>query len=95
MNKILLIQACVRESSRTLRLARHLLARLDGAVTEVGLERAALRPLCGTVSSRLRKYGFLCETVCLSIRDIKLNTITRQKKLPRALASVWPLLRHV
>lgn len=47
MNKILLIQACVRESSRTLRLARHLLARLDGAVTEVGLERAALRPLTG------------------------------------------------
>lgn len=47
MNKVLLIQACVRESSRTLRLARHLLARLDGAVTEVDLERAALRPLNG------------------------------------------------
>jgi len=45
--------------------------------------RAALFPLCQTVSSRLRKYGFLCETVHLSIRDFELFTITRQKKLPR------------
>lgn len=45
--------------------------------------RTALRPLCETVSSRLRKYGFLCETVCLSIRDSGLNSVTRQKKLSR------------
>ena len=45
--------------------------------------RIALRPLCKTVSCRLRKYGFLCETICLSIRDSDLHTITRQKKLPR------------
>jgi len=45
--------------------------------------RAALFPLCQTVSSRLRKYGFLCETVRLSVRDFELYTITRQKKMAR------------
>ena len=44
---ILLINACVREESRTLRLTKHLLAHLDGAVTEIDLEREALRPLTG------------------------------------------------
>ena len=42
---ILLLNACVREESRTLRLAKHLLAHLDGAVTEIDMEREALRPL--------------------------------------------------
>ncbi|MBR6916541.1 MAG: DNA polymerase IV [Clostridia bacterium] len=45
--------------------------------------RAALYPLCTTVSSRLRKYAFMCETIRLSVRDFELYTITRQKKLPR------------
>ncbi len=44
--------------------------------------RAALYPLCTTVSSRLRKYGFLCRTVSLSVRDNELFTYSRQKKLP-------------
>ena len=44
--------------------------------------RAALYPLCTTVSGRLRKYGFLCRTVCLSVRDFELSCYTRQKKLP-------------
>ena len=43
----------------------------------------ALIPLCENVSSRLRKYGFLCETVQLYIRDFELHSIVRQKKLPR------------
>ncbi len=43
----------------------------------------ALLPLCSTVSSRLRKYGFLCETVQLYIRDFELHGMVRQKKLPR------------
>ncbi len=42
---ILLINACVRPESRTLRLAHHLLDRLDGEVTELDLQREALRPL--------------------------------------------------
>ena len=46
MNKqILFVNACVRPGSRTLRLARRLLAHLQGDVTEVNLEREALRPL--------------------------------------------------
>ena len=44
-NRILFVNACVRPDSRTLRLARHLLAQLEGAVTEVDLGREALRPL--------------------------------------------------
>ena len=44
---ILLINACVREGSRTLRLARRVLGYLEGAVTELDLEREALRPLTG------------------------------------------------
>ena len=44
-NRILFINACVRPGSRTLRLAKRLLAQLGGAVTEVNLGREALRPL--------------------------------------------------
>ena len=43
--QILFVNACVRPGSRTLRLARRVLAHLDGDVTEVNLEREALRPL--------------------------------------------------
>ena len=46
--------------------------------------RAALFPLCSTVSTRLRKYGFFCKTVHVAVRDAELYTITRQKKLPFA-----------
>jgi len=49
---ILLINACVREGSRTLRLAKRLLAHLEGRVTEIDLERAALRPLIGETLAR-------------------------------------------
>ena len=41
---ILLVNVCVREDSRTLRLAKHVLAHLDGHVTEINMEREALRP---------------------------------------------------
>ena len=40
----MLVNACVREESRTLRLAERVLAHLDGAVTELNLEREKLRP---------------------------------------------------
>lgn len=42
---ILLVNACVREESRTLRLAERVLAHLDGEVAEINLEREKLRPL--------------------------------------------------
>ena len=44
---ILFINACVREGSRTLRLAKRVLEHLDGQVTTLELEREALQPLCG------------------------------------------------
>ena len=37
MEKILFINACIREESRTLRLTRHLLKRLDGEIEELNL----------------------------------------------------------
>ena len=44
---IMLINACVREQSRTLRLAKRVIGSLNGSVTEIDLEREALRPLTG------------------------------------------------
>lgn len=45
MEKILFINACIRPESRTLRLTKHLLSKLDGEVEEVNLEAEAIRPL--------------------------------------------------
>ncbi len=41
----LLINACVRPESRTLRLARRVLGHLDGETAELDLQREGLRPL--------------------------------------------------
>ena len=49
---ILFVNACVREESRTLRLAKHLLARLDGRLSEIDLGREGLRPLTGETLAR-------------------------------------------
>ena len=45
MDRILFVNGCVRPDSRTLRLARRLLSRLEGQVEELKLEEAGLRPL--------------------------------------------------
>ena len=45
MGKVLFINACVRENSRTLELARYILNKLGGEVCEVNLERINLKPL--------------------------------------------------
>ena len=45
--KILLINACVREASRTLLLAKKFLSELSGEITEVELQSIALSPLDG------------------------------------------------
>ena len=45
-NKILFINACVRPSSRTEELSRHLLSGLDGEITEVNSYKKELSPLC-------------------------------------------------
>ena len=42
---ILFVNACVREGSRTKRLADHLLASIEGDVTEVFLENERIQPL--------------------------------------------------
>ena len=43
--KILFVNACVREYSRTLLLARHLLSRVPAEVTEIRLEEESMEPL--------------------------------------------------
>ncbi len=45
--KLLLINACVREQSRTLRLARHLLSKFQGQIDEVDLACEKILPLDG------------------------------------------------
>lgn len=45
MDRILLINACVRPESRTEELARHVLSRLDGSVEEVRLFDEQIPPL--------------------------------------------------
>lgn len=45
VEKILLINACIRPESRTLRMAKHLLYRLGGQVEEVNLENEAISAL--------------------------------------------------
>ena len=49
---ILLLNACVRERSRTLRLAKRVLTHLDGDLTEIVPEREALLPLTGETLAR-------------------------------------------
>lgn len=43
--------------------------------------RITLMVLCESVSARLRKYGFVCRTVQISIRDNQLHWYSRQGQL--------------
>lgn len=43
--ELLFVNACVRDASRTLELARYLLSRIPAEVTEIRLEAEALQPL--------------------------------------------------
>ena len=45
MEKILFINACVRPSSRTLDLAKHVLTKISGKVEQVNLYNEQLLPL--------------------------------------------------
>lgn len=45
MEKILFVNACVRENSRTLDIAKIVLEKLNNAYTEVNLQKTDLRPL--------------------------------------------------
>lgn len=45
MEKILFVDACVRQNSRTKLLAQHLLQKMNGDIEEVNLERENIQPL--------------------------------------------------
>lgn len=57
--KILFINACVRENSRTMLLARYLLKKLPGEITEIRLEEEKLKPL--SEYSLAKRDGLLSE----------------------------------
>lgn len=55
MDRILFINACVREDSRTKALADYLLSKLSGAATERKLDRSSAEPLYGdTLNDRMK-----------------------------------------
>lgn len=45
MSNILFVNACVRPESRTLKLANHILSKLNGDIQEVNLEKENIQPL--------------------------------------------------
>lgn len=55
MEKILFINACVREGSRTLALAKEALSRLEGEIEEVNLEKENIPPLSGELLAKRDK----------------------------------------
>ena len=52
MEKLLFINACVRSGSRTLELAKDVLARLEGEVIELNLEKENIPPLNGRLLAK-------------------------------------------
>lgn len=55
-NKILFVNACARQSSRTKELAGHLLDRLEGDITELDLYKANLLPLDDKALAKRDEY---------------------------------------
>ena len=60
-DKILFINACVRPESRTTKLARHLLNRLDGEITEIDLYKEELLPLYNEGIEKRALHDISCE----------------------------------
>ncbi len=58
MEKILFINACLRDDSRTLELSKCLLDRLNGEVTEVDLYKESLLPLGSEVLEKRNQHDF-------------------------------------
>ena len=57
-NKILFINACVRENSRTKELSMHLLSQLSGEITEVDLYKENLLPIDGNKLEKRNLHDF-------------------------------------
>lgn len=55
MDKILFINVCVRENSRTLALAKKVIEKLDGEITELNLEKENITPLNSKLLSKRDK----------------------------------------
>lgn len=57
-NKILFINACVRDDSRTAELSLYLLGRLEGEITEIDLYKENLLPLDGKVLEKRNLHDY-------------------------------------
>ena len=57
-NKILFINACIRDNSRTEELSRHLLDMLDGEMTEINLYKENLLPLDGKGLEKRNQHNY-------------------------------------
>ena len=55
MDKILYINSCVREESRTNKLAKYLLDKLNGNIEEVNLNKENIRPLNSSILKKRDK----------------------------------------
>lgn len=58
MEKILFVNACVRKESRTMRLAKHLLSKLEGNVEELNLVKEDI-PVINNWNSLQNRYSLL------------------------------------
>ena len=57
-NKILFVNACVRDDSRTLELSQYLLDRIEGEITEVNLYKEHLLPLDGKALEKRNLHDY-------------------------------------
>lgn len=74
-NKILFINACVRDNSRTAELSRYLLDRLDGEITEINLYKENLLPLDGIALEKRNQHDYSGEELRYAKQFQKADTI--------------------
>ena len=64
MSNILFVNACVRPQSRTLKLAKHVLSKLNGDVQEVNLEKENIQAFLGLLVIDLDQVLILKDPKC-------------------------------
>lgn len=92
MEKILFVNACVRKESRTMRLAKHLLSKLEGNVEELNLVKEDI-PVINNWNSLQNRYSLL-KAGKMDAPELKLHAnllLQIQLYLPH-LTGIWLFL---
>ena len=89
MPEILFINACVRENSRTLELAKHVLGLLEGEVAEVKLYETELAPLD---AQRMQERDAACSSKDFSAPQFALAEQFATAKTIVIAAPYWDLM---